>query len=131
MGRLGKDKSPLRGLVWFLCVVVLAGCAGRDGRYVGAVDADEGACGLAASGGRTNGALVVRGGEVIFAPDEGVLLLRGRIDAQGHVTASLQMPGVDRTPFTMVFEGDLRDGRVSGRYATPRCRASVRLDRVG
>ena len=72
----------------------------------------------------------MRGDKVVFAPDEGVLALQGRIDAAGHVTASATTPGIDHKPFIMAFEGDLRDSRITGRYATPRCRASVRLDRV-
>jgi len=31
----------------------------------------------------------------------------------------------------MVFEGDLHGDKVTGRYATPRCRASVALTRAG
>lgn len=129
MGRLGKGKTLW---VW-AAMVLLAGCAAaadRDGRYAGAVDADGGVCG-SAIGGHANGTLLLRGQDAMFAPDDGVMVLRGRVDAAGHVTASATTPGIDHKPFAMVFEGDLRDGRVNGRYATPRCRAVVRLDRVG
>ena len=128
MGRLGKDKTP-----WaWMAVALLTGCTAtgnRDGRYAGAVDADAGVCGATKSHG--NATLLLRGQDAMFAPDDGVLVLHGRVDAAGHVTASATAPGVDHKPFAMVLEGDVRDGRVSGRYATPRCRAAVSLDRVG
>ena len=135
MGRLGKEKSPAwLGGLW-ACVLMLAGCAAgaqaRE-RYAGPVVVTAGVCGLsAASAKQMAGTLLVRGEEVQFAPEEGVTLLRGKIDAAGHVTASATTPGADHKPFLMVFEGDLRAGRVEGRYATPRCRATVQLDRAG
>ncbi len=132
MGRLGKDNSPRPWAGIALLLPVLAGCAfgGFNGRYAGPVNADEGVCGLVAGGKQLTGSLQIRGDEAIFAPDEGVLLLRGQIDKSGHVTASATAPGADHKPFLMVFEGDVHGKHVEGHYATPRCRATVRLDRA-
>jgi hypothetical protein len=116
-------------------VLLLAGCAASgsiEGRYAGTVDVTAGVCGLSPGGAKqTKGTLMIKGDEVLFAPDEGVAVLRGKIDGSGHLTASETGPGVDHKPFPMVFEGDLRDGKVAGRYSTPRCRAVVELARVG
>jgi hypothetical protein len=102
----------------------------RDGRYIGTLSTQSGICGLSVSpDGKFEGVLTVRGGEVLFAPEEGVVVLPGRIDAAGHVTAAESPIGADHKPFTMVFEGDLHGNKVTGRYATPRCRASAVLTR--
>jgi hypothetical protein len=129
MGRLGKDKIPSRGAGLSLVLVMLAGCAGAawDGRYAGAVDADQGVCGPVAGGAHLVGSLQIRGNDVQFAPDSGVLVLPGHVDAAGHVTAAVNAPGADHKPFLMVFEGDLHGDQVNGHYATPRCRAVVQL----
>jgi hypothetical protein len=139
MGRLGKDNNPrrqipaaCRAMALLLASLSVAGCAGgRDGRYVGNVVTDSGTCGLASNGGQAEGTLLIRGNEVVFAPDQGVVLLTGHVDPAGHVKASVTAPGVDHKRFLMAFEGDVKGTQVAGRYATPRCRATVQLDRVG
>jgi hypothetical protein len=140
MGYLGKDNNPQRkiptafraGALLLAPLIGVAGCAnGRDGRYTGNVVTESGICGLASNGGHADGTLMIRGNEVVFAPDQGVVLLNGHVDSAGHVKASVTAPGVDHKPFPLVFEGDLQGTRVAGRYATPRCRATVQLDRVG
>jgi hypothetical protein len=130
---LGKDKNPFLGGAIVLALAVLAGCASlaRNGRYAGPVAADEGNCGPVAGGTHLTGSLQIKGDAVLFAPDSGVLVLPGHIDAAGHVTASMTMPGADHKPFMMVFEGDLHGDQIEGRYATPRCRATVRLHLAG
>jgi hypothetical protein len=132
MGRLGKDNSPRSWGGLAMLLLALAGCAGGlgAGRYAGPVDAEEGICGPVAGGKHLVGSLLIRRSEVIFAPDGGVLELRGHIDGAGHVTASTTTPGIDHKPFLMVFEGDLHGDTVEGRYATPQCRATARLQRV-
>jgi hypothetical protein len=138
MGRLGKDNNPRRQIAAarrampLVLLIGVAACAGgRNGRYAGNVVTESGTCGLASNGGHADGTLMIRGDEVVFAPDQGVVVLNGHIDAAGHVKASMTAPGMDHKPFPMVFEGDLQGTRVAGRYATPRCRATVQLDRVG
>jgi hypothetical protein len=126
----------LAGIKWALCagiLVALSACStGRDGRYLGTLSTQNGTCGLSATAnGQLDGVLMIRGDEAVFAPEEGVVVLRGRIDPAGHVVTASAPIGADRKPFTMVFEGDLHGDKVTGRYATPRCRASVALTRAG
>jgi hypothetical protein len=132
MGRLGKDNNPAWCGVIAL-VVLLSGCAAatRNGRYAGVVDTEEGVCSPASGGTSSQGSLQIRGDEVLFAPDGGVLILRGHVDGAGHLIASATTPGADHKPYQMLFEGDLRGDQVAGRYATPRCRATVRLHLIG
>ena len=132
MGRLGKDYSPVKKFGALLVLLVLAACAvgARNDRYAGSVDAEQGICGPIGSGQHMQASLQIRGDQVLFAPDEGVVLLQGQIDPTGHLTASATAPGADHKPFPMVFEGDLRADAVDGHYATPRCRATVRMHRV-
>jgi hypothetical protein len=142
MGYLGKDNNPRRKIpaigraatlmLMLAPLIAVAGCtAGRNGRYAGSVVTQAGVCGLTSNGGHADGTLMIRGDEVVFSPDQGVVLLNGRVDTAGHVKASVTAPGIDHKPFPMVFEGDLQGTRIAGRYATPRCRATVQLDRVG
>ncbi len=131
MGRLGKDKIPF---LWWGAMLVLTSCANddpRSGRYAGPVDAVQGVCGLASGGSHSVASLQIQGDSVLFTPASGVLNLKGHVDEFGHLTASTTTPGVDHKPFLMVFEGDLRGDQIEGRYATPLCRATVRLRRAG
>jgi hypothetical protein len=132
MGRLGKDYSPAKYYGAILLVTVLTACAAgaRNDRYAGSVDAEQGVCGPIAGGQHMQASLQIRGDQVLFAPDEGVVQLQGQIDATGHLSASLSAPGADHKPYPMAFEGDLHGDAVDGHYATPRCRATVRMHRV-
>ena len=132
MGRLGKDYNPEKtlGAILLLLSVAACGAGARNDRYAGSVDADQGVCGPIAGGQHMQASLQVRGDQVLFAPDEGVVLLQGQIDAAGHLTASVTTPGADHKPFAMAFEGDVHGDAVDGHYATPRCRATVRMHRV-
>ena len=140
MGHMGKDYNPQHRVavttrtsaLALTSLLAVASCAaGRDGRYAGSVVTEQGTCGLAATGSHADGSLLIRGNDVVFAPDQGVILLNGHVDAAGHVKASVTAPGSDHKPFPMVFEGDLQGTQITGRYATPRCRATVQLDRAG
>lgn len=77
------------------------------------------------------GSLSVRNDDVVFAPETGVVAMPGRIDKAGHIVAGKTVAGADHKPFPMAFDGNLRGGRVTGSYATPRCRAMVELERPG
>ncbi len=127
-------RRPGRGLAhaFAACALLtLAACAGGpDGRYFGKMATQTGICGLSATpDGQIDASLTIRGGDVRFVPEQGVVVLPGRIDAAGHVIASDSQPGADRKSFVMVFEGDLHGDTITGRYATPRCRATVTLAR--
>ncbi len=109
----------------------LAGCApGRSASYVGVLADQQGYCGAAEnSHGITPATLSIRGHTVQFEPESGVINLDGQIDSAGHVLAESNTPGADHKPFLQVFEGDLAGNSVTGRFATPRCRATVTLKR--
>ena len=108
----------------------LAGCGAGDVRYVGPVTTDQGACGLGFDGqGHAEATLLVRGAQASFLPTSGVQVLSGRVTGAGHVVAGSSEPGADRKPFVQAFEGDVAGQHVTGKFATPRCRASVAMER--
>ena len=119
-------------VIWTLIILIgLAGCGGRtDGTYVGLLTTQQGLCGMGEDS-RANApaTLSLRGKDAQFEPEDGVIMLEGHIDNAGHVLAQSNAPGADHKPFPQVFEGDLTANRVSGRFATPRCRAIVTLTR--
>ena len=130
-GAFGQGLSL--GNVTFLTVlaILLAACSGsNDARFAGPITTVQGACspGFAADGTAT-ATLTLRGGNVVFAPSGGVIVLGGRIDGAGHVLAQSNAPGADKKPFPQVFEGELQADHVRGTFATPRCRATVDLIR--
>jgi hypothetical protein len=91
---------------------------------------DQGACGPGFdAAGKATASLVLKGSDVQFAPSDGVLVLPGQVNASGHVVASLNAMGADHKPFPQAFEGDQTGDVITGRFATPRCRASVVLTR--
>lgn len=125
-----KKLLRLAGLlVW---VLLPAACEDvESARYAGRLEVEAGRCSIEdAPPGGPAASLAVRGRAVVFSPDSGVVTLPGRIDAAGHVTAGMTLAGAEHKPFTMAFEGDLRGGSIVGQYATPRCRAGVRLERA-
>lgn len=107
-------------------LIGLAGCASTaTGTYAGRMAIEQGVCGPS----EAIASLNLRGKTVQFAPNNGVVLLDGHVDADGHVLAQSQTMGADHKPFAQVFEGQLANGQITGRYATPRCRATVTLVR--
>ena len=104
-----------------LALLALAGCGPGDQRYVGPVTTDQGACGLGFDDqGRAEATLLVRGDQARFLPTSGTQTLAGHVDAAGHVMAGSTLPGADRKPFVQVFEGEVKAGHVTGKFATPR-----------
>jgi hypothetical protein len=79
--------------------------------------------------GVTRGELDLAHGTFDFAPNEGTLVLNGRIDAQGALAASASQPGGQHRPYTLAFQGQLTGDRVTGTLTTPECRAAVDLHR--
>ncbi len=113
-----------------LAVAALAGCSGGGTRYTGSFATEQGVCGTGFdAGGKASATLIVDGDDVHFAPTDGVTVLTGHISAAGHILAASTAPGADHKPFQQVFEGDRSGDRVAGRFASPRCRAAVVLDR--
>ena len=79
------------------------------------------------AGGKAAATLIVQGNDAQFAPSDGVTVLKGHISPAGHVAAASTTDGADHKPFQQVFEGDRTGDRVTGRFASPRCRAAVVL----
>ena len=112
-----------------VAAVTACGAAG-DGRYVGVALTSQGSCGSGFDGaGKAAATLLMRGNEVRFTPSDGVVVLEGKMDSNGHVLAQGSAAGADRTPFLQAFEGDRDGSRIKGQFASPRCRASVELTR--
>ena len=115
---------------WVLALLGLAGCGSGDARYVGPVVTDQGSCGLGFDGaGHASATLIVRQDEASFFPSSGTQSLLGHVTGAGHVSTGSTATGADRKPFVQVFEGDVAGNRVTGKFATPRCRASVQMTR--
>ncbi len=132
-------------------VLLLAGCGGPlTGRFRGDLAVTQGVCAADAHvGDRAPATLMLRDGEAIFLPGDGVVELHGHVDPNGQVSTSSvstgtgsmgtsstgASKGASATPksaadrFTQVFEGSVKDGHVTGHYASPRCRADVTLEK--
>ena len=109
-----------------LILIGLTGCAATAiGTYVGPLAVEQGVCGPD----QATASLNLRGSNVQFAPNNGVVVLQGEVDNAGHVLAQSQTLGADHKPSSQVFEGQLAGDHITGRYATPRCRATVTLVR--
>lgn len=117
-----------------LCILTtLCACAGNGGRssFAGSSTVIAGGCPeLAPQGSAVHSVLTLRDNTVVFMPADGIVELTGQVDAAGHVTASSSAVGADHHEFKMVFDGKLADHAVVGTFATPRCRASVRMNAV-
>ncbi len=137
-------------------VLLLAGCGGPlTGRFRGELAVTQGVCAADAHvGDRAPATLMLRDGEAIFVPGDGVVELHGHVDPNGQVSTSSVSTGTGSTGtgstgtsstgagkgasatpksaadrFTQVFEGSVKDGHVTGHYASPRCRADVTLEK--
>ena len=115
---------------WVAMAVLAAGCgAPGDGRYVGRL---VGEAPQPCPDGTA--VLLLRGDEARFIPNEGVVVLDGKVGPDGAVAAAAERAGArserggaPRAPFRMVFQGRLENGRVTGTYGTPLCRGHVEL----
>ncbi len=131
MGHVGKGNHRVNVKWPTLLLIGLAGCANTtNGLYLGLVSTQQGVCGPNdGNQAGTRASLTLRGKDVQFQPDNGVIVLEGHLDSAGHMLAQSNAPGADHKPFAQVFEGDLVGHRIVGRFATPRCRATVSLAR--
>lgn len=117
-----------RAVLHLSLAATLVGCvftsSGTDGRWVGPVTPVSGTCDPA-----SQAVLLVSPTEATFAPDGGVLLLRGHADDRGHVVADLRTVGLNHQPYLLAFTGELHEDHITGTLVTPRCRAAVTLHR--
>jgi hypothetical protein len=112
------------GLEWRAMALglVLAGCAGpTDGRWVGPVMADGPGCPS------SRGVLEARDGRFVFAPSEGVVVLRGTVSPSGDMHGVFETEGSNHQPVRYRFDGRLAEHRVEGVLDQPGCRSRVAL----
>ena len=115
---------------WVLVAVLAAGCgAETNGRYVGRMVGEA-----PAPCPDSTAVLLLRGEEARFIPNEGVVVLDGKLAPDGAVAAAAERAGARGQgrqapggPFRMVFQGRLENGKVTGTYGTPLCRGHVEL----
>ena len=75
----------------------------------------------------TNATLTSRKGTFTFTPNDGVLIIRGKVAADGSAHGSLIISSPGRQPFTLAIDGLLSRAGFEGIYATPLCRVRVSL----
>ncbi len=117
-GRCWQRRRILR----LLLTAPVAGCAGgTDTRWVGPVTPDAPNCHA------SRGVLVAHGDSFLFAPSEGVVVLRGSISADGTLHGRFESEGQDHQMVTFRFDGRLAGRQISGVLTQPGCRATVVL----
>ncbi len=108
-------------------LLLLAGCASppasTDGQWFGDMMPDQAAPNC--SPGRAS--LVLRGDAALFTPNEGTQTLTGTITPEGMVTATRSTLAADKKPYIVTLAAHVQGGLISGTYATPRCRYTVKL----
>jgi hypothetical protein len=112
--------------------VLLGGCAApltAETRYAGAVTPSGGIC-LTDANRPPHGTLTVKGEHVAFAPDDGTLVIPGRIEADGGIFAQRDTPGANHKPFVMRLQARRQGDSITGTFTTPRCTSNVSLTRV-
>ena len=62
-----------------------------------------------------------------FTPDNGALMLRGRITPDGHLAATLNTQPPGKPPYVLAVEGTIDGAAARLRYTTPRCAATGTL----
>lgn len=77
----------------------------------------------------SHGTLVAGGGKFSFAPDDGVLVIRGIVQPDGTLQGNLPLVGQNHAPFPLSVSGTLTRTEFGGTYTTPKCRARVAMRR--
>lgn len=112
-----------------ILLLVLAACAGptasTDGEWFGDMTPDQ----TAPSCPPGRASLVSRRAAALFTPDEGTQTLNGTVTPEGMVTATRSTTGADKKPYTVTFTAHMENDSITGTYASPRCRYTVRLHR--
>ena len=108
----------------WMWLAALAGCGGVGERYVGSIipEVPTEVCQ------ERRASLQVRGENARFVLDDGAQILEGSATATGAVSAMRETNGATGR-FRQVFEGQIAERRVTGRFGSPRCRAGVELQR--
>jgi hypothetical protein len=106
-----------------LVLLCLTQCAQRT-LYIGTIQPVSGTCDPA-----SQATLNIRDQAVEFAPTAGVLILSGKIAADGFINATLIRPGADKNPYRLSLRAALANRQVNGEYVSQRCRYTVHLTR--
>ncbi len=99
-------------------LLALASCGTpvtRESRYTGQITG----CGPA-----TPATLARAEDTFTFAPSDGVLVLRGKVAADGSLTATLNTQPPGKPPYVLSVSGHIDPEAVTLRYATPTCKAA-------
>jgi hypothetical protein len=131
LGYLGKEKMLRSGFLSYTrhyagllsCGIVSAGCStDLPRKYVGDLQPVAGTCD------NGNRAILTRTGySILFEPQEGVIMLNGKLSESGAVAASIEVPGVNHVGYRLAFTGHLDGDRILGTYVTLHCRYQVTL----
>ena len=110
-------------------LLFLAACASptptTDGEWFGDMAPDQAAPNCPPG----QASLVLRRAAALFTPNEGTQTLTGTVAPDGTVTATRNTIGADKKPYVATFAAHVEYGSITGTYATPRCRYTVRLRR--
>jgi len=128
----GFHKTLLGRLTGGTCIIglgLLCGAAAADdpyGDWIGTLVADKGHnCPV-----NTPSLMQITPKHMVFAPETGALILRGKPDkATQHYHADLMMEDANHKPLPMVFEAHPVGDTFEGVYGTPECRAHLTLKR--
>ncbi len=110
-----------------LCLVPLTACTGMQQTriFTGPQRPIAGACDP-----ETRATLTRRGNAITVTPADGTLNLTGAINGTS-LSASTTLPGIDKKPYPITFNGQLTGRRIEGTLATPRCRYTLSLSQTG
>jgi hypothetical protein len=111
--------------------LLVAGCAalGAGGRQ----PAEQRFTGqlIGCGGGATAATLTRTGDAIAFAPDDGVLVLRGTVAADGTFTARLNTQPAGKPAYLLTAAGQVGEDGATVSFAAPTCaRATATLTRV-
>lgn len=70
------------------------------------------------------------GADFAFAPDNGALLIRGRVARDGSLAGQFNTQPAGKPPYVLAVSGRIADGTATLRYVTPHCTAEGRLHLV-
>ncbi len=120
-GASGQVKK--RCLAEIFCLgLSIAACTSLETVFSGSLQPVSGTCDPSQTA-----VLTLRHHAVAFAPNTGTLVLRGTTENSGHISAELNLPGIDHKPYSLTFDATRQGDTIKGTYSTPRCRYAVAL----
>jgi len=122
-----RVTRPLRRGILIACLgltACVAGLRSREGRWTGEVTPIGGTCPP------SHATLTVGAGAFSFTPDDGVLVVRGKVAPDGTLQGTLPLVGQNHVAFPLNIAGTLTPDGFTGTYTTPKCRATVRMRRA-